>query len=175
MGKELHSLEALFPESPCLSYHVVKPIQICPQEPDREVSKAANKLRGIGNQLKPHAASAGQGILADEIASLDNEAEALGGSQAGMFGFSTRGIRRPNTLMSLRSGLLGLMGALQSADVATTFTQMPAVAVRRQALGELMKLWAGFKAKDLAIFNEEETKANPPTIDVGSGPAHGDR
>lgn len=72
-----------------------------------------------------------------------------------MFGFFTHGIRRPNTLMSLRFGLLGLMGALQSADVAPTSAQMAALGVPQRALAELMKFWGEFKTKDLANLNAE--------------------
>lgn len=85
-----------------------------------------------------------------------------------MFALFMRGVREPDTLMSPRFGLLVPMGALQSADVTPTSAQMVAVAVRQRAFAELMKPWAELKAKDLAILNEEATKANLLIMSVES-------
>jgi photosystem II stability/assembly factor-like uncharacterized protein len=129
-----------------------------------EVAKAAEQLNSVREQLRARAASAGQGALAEEISAVDKKAEALGGSQASMFAFFMRGTAGPDTLMSLRFGLLGMMGTLQGADVAPTAAQIAAVADRRRALAELMRKWAEFKTKDLAKLNSDLSKANLPVV-----------
>ena len=133
-----------------------------------EVFIAADQLAEIREQLKARSASVGQGALAEQIASLDKKAEELAGGQAGRFAFFRRGNQGPDTMTSLRFGLLGLMDALQGADVAPTASQVAAVADRRRALAELMKRWEAFKDQDLKKLNVELAKANLPKIALGT-------
>ncbi|HKW88066.1 MAG TPA: hypothetical protein VJN21_04855 [Candidatus Acidoferrales bacterium] len=136
-----------------------------------EVSKATNQLQVIREQLKARSTNAGQGPLADDIAATYKKAEELGGSQAGMFAFFRRGTRGPDTLTSLRFGLLGLMDTLQGADVAPTSAQVAAVSDRVHALAEIMRRWKEFQSQDLTRLNAELTKANLPAVTLASGPA----
>ena len=135
-----------------------------------EVTNAADQLRSVREQLKARAASAGQGALADEIASIDKKLEALGGSQAGMFAFFRRGVSGPDTMMSLRFGLLGLMEGLQAADVSPTAAQIAAVADRRRALANLIEKWTALKDVDLKELNRKLEQANLPVVDPALQP-----
>jgi photosystem II stability/assembly factor-like uncharacterized protein len=137
----------------------------------KEVANAAQQLGGIRAQLKARAASAGTGTLADEIASVDKKAETLAGSPGSMFAFFMRGAQGPDTLLSLRFGLLGLMSTLEAADVAPTAPQIAAVNNRRGALADLMRRWAEFKSQDLARLNRDLAKANLPAVTIESPPS----
>ncbi|HEV2488838.1 MAG TPA: hypothetical protein VGT03_03445 [Candidatus Acidoferrales bacterium] len=137
-----------------------------------EVSKASEQLSRVREQLKARAATAGQSALADDIAALDKKAEVLGGSQAGMFAFFMRGSRGPDTLTSLRFGLLGLMDSLQNADVAPTAAQVAAVADRQRALADLMRRWTALKTQDLAKLNAALAKANLPVVSLEPVSSH---
>jgi photosystem II stability/assembly factor-like uncharacterized protein len=129
-----------------------------------EITKVSDELRSIRSQLQQLAASAGQGALADDIAALDKKAEALGGSQASMFALFRRGARGPDTLISLRFGLLGLMDTLQAADIAPTAAQVAAVADRRRALADLMGRWTALKTQDLVKLNTALANAKLPRV-----------
>lgn len=136
----------------------------------KEITEASDQLRSVQQQLKARAASAGQGALVDEIASMDKKLEALGGSQAGMFAFFRRGVSGPDTMMSLRFGLLGLMEGLQAADVSPTAAQIAAVADRRRALANLIEKWTALKNVDLKELNRKLERANLPVVDPALPP-----
>jgi photosystem II stability/assembly factor-like uncharacterized protein len=132
----------------------------------KEVENTTQQLNGIRAQLKARAESAGTGALADEIAAVDKKADALAGSPGSMFAFFMRGAQGPDTLLSLRFGLLGLMNSLQAADVVPTVPQIAAVNNRRLALADLMRHWEEFKNQDVAKLNRDLAKANLPAVTI---------
>ncbi len=133
--------------------------------------KTLKEIRALRAQLRDVKAQAGQGAVADAIATYDQKLAAIeGGGGFGRGGGGGRGAAPgPDTLSSVSGGLGQLMRAMEGADVAPTTQAAAAVTERRAALAKLMQRWSVLKGADLASLNTQLKNANLPSVTPPSG------
>ena len=129
-------------------------------------SEAVNQVRGVREELQRAKSQAGQGGIADAIDAFEKKLDEVGGPEQQGFGGGRVGAPAPDTLSSVRSSLMLLMGMVQGADVAPTVPQMNAAADRHKALPPLMTRWIQLQSQDLAALNSQLRAAGLPEITV---------
>ncbi len=114
------------------------------------LSTALDEVRAARAQLRE--ARQGEGASASSTNALDPKLEALAGREGGRPG--PPGTAQPDTLNSVRTSLLTLMGDLQEADVAPTTQAVAAVAERRDASAAILARWRELKAQIAATAEQ---------------------
>ncbi|HLJ47208.1 MAG TPA: hypothetical protein VKU01_14425 [Bryobacteraceae bacterium] len=128
--------------------------------------KTLAEIRSLRDKLRDLKGRAGQGTVADAIATFDQKLAAIeGGGGFGRGGGGGRGAAPgPDTLTSVSGGLGLLMRSMEGADVAPTTQSVAAVTERRAALAKLMQRWQGIKGADLSALNTQLKSANLPPL-----------
>ncbi len=119
------------------------------------LSTALDEVRAAREQLRE--ARQGEAASASSANALDQKLEALAGREAARPG--PPGTAQPDTLNSVRSSLLNLMGDLQEADAAPTTQAVAAVAERRQASAAILARWRELKAQIAAASVQSRSSA----------------
>jgi photosystem II stability/assembly factor-like uncharacterized protein len=135
----------------------------------QQSADAMEQIKKFRDQIKDRRSRAGQGSLADSLASLDQKAAALSGAGRGDDGGQGgpppgRGQARDGNLTGSNGNFTSLLELLQGADATPTTQAVTALTEVEQSLSNLLARWNEVKSKDLASINELLRQANLPPL-----------
>ncbi len=118
----------------------------------------ADSVRQQLQQLRGRA----QGPLAQPVDDLLQKVQAVAGGQGGRRG---RGAQQ-DTLEGARSAVLGLMGAVQDADVAPTEQQVTAAKELDVRVAAVQQRWDAIEQQDIPALNQQLRQAALPEVKI---------
>jgi hypothetical protein len=124
---------------------------------------ALQEVKKLRDQLMALRERAGQGALADAIASLDKKAMELEGGSGGRGRRQAAGEESEN-LTRLNGELSELLDLIDSADATPTAQAVAAADHVERVLARLLSQWKGIKSGDVPALNEKLLAADWPII-----------
>jgi photosystem II stability/assembly factor-like uncharacterized protein len=120
-----------------------------------KLSLAINRATALRAQLKDRKEHA-QGAAA-VIDSFSKKLDLVAGEESGRRG---RGTPQSDSLLSVRTSLLTLMGILQEVDVAPTSQTVVAISETEKKVPTALQSWDNFQKQDLPAFNQALRSGN---------------
>jgi hypothetical protein len=131
-----------------------------------ESFKMLSEVRSVREQLVDRAKklSAGQGALADSIATLKKQLEDLeGGAQSSFYGVPSSG-KPPENLSTLNQHFGNILAVAESADAAPTTQAQTVYLELSGALQKLRAQWSSTRDNQIPTLNEALTKSGQEPI-----------
>jgi photosystem II stability/assembly factor-like uncharacterized protein len=132
-------------------------------EGQRQLHETLEQVRKLRVELKELRERAGQGLLADSLAKLDQQAADLAGEDRGPRRRRRAGPGEPS-LNRLTGELGSLLDLLQEADAIPTSQAVAAAGETGQALAKLLSRWRDLQDKDIKTLNEQLRQARLPPL-----------